>query len=349
MFRFPESSDKTLTPRDRLGAALVVLLFFSALILFISLPTFSPRESSKEQEMKEVERAFIQDDLITNTAKSAIPLEFIVDGGVGKDGIPALHRPKFTTILEAKRNFEAEAEGIVLSISGETRFYPFAILLWHEVVNDLIGGEPVLVTYCPLCASAIVFDPRVGTDTLQFGVSGKLYESNLLMYDRETESLWSQVLGEGIVGDMTGVKLELLSSQVISLSEFERRFPKGMVLSTDTGFRREYGFDPYADYDVSDEIYFPLSFLDQRLPPKEIVYVASTEGKSIALKLDDLKALGSATISIGRTKITAKLNDGSVEVRDSRGRIIPGYFAMWFSVSVHHRDRLVLWTKEGIR
>src|SRR3989344_4868604 len=145
--------------------------------------------------------------LNTDTGKSSIDQSKIVSGGPGKDGIPAISNPKFVDIGDEE--LSDSTSGILINLNKQTRFYPFNILVWHEIVNDSIEGSYIAVTFCPLCGSAIVFDRRVGDEILEFGVSGLLYESNLLMYDKKTESLWSQVLGEAVVGSYTGTKLAL--------------------------------------------------------------------------------------------------------------------------------------------
>lgn len=147
--------------------------------------------------------------------KHSIPLGEIKSGGPPKDGIPSIDKPNFISIKEAEGFLKESDPGIAINIEGEKRFYPFKILVWHEIVNDMIKGKRVLVTYCPLCLTGIVFDPVVKGERVEFGVSGKLWNSNLLMYDRKTDSLWSQVLGEAVVGEMVGTKLAVVPSDII--------------------------------------------------------------------------------------------------------------------------------------
>lgn len=290
--------------------------------------------------------AFEHDGLRTNTAKASIPLEKILDGGPGKDGIPALTNSRFTNIAEAEKFLKDDSDGILITVGGAARFYPYNILVWHEIANDVIEGKHLVVTFCPLCGSAIVFDAEADGEAREFGVSGKLYESNLLMYDKKTESLWSQILGEAVVGDETGKKLSVYPSQVLSLGEVKKKYPGAEVLSKDTGHSRDYSVSPYGDYGANDKIYFPISVRDNRLPAKEIMYIVNVGDQSVAFKVKDLSAASVAAADADGKKITAKLIDGEIEVRGEDGAVIPGYHAMWFSWAIHHQKDGVVWTKE---
>ena len=157
-----------------------------------------------------------------------------------------------------------------LELNGEVKAYPLSILIWHEIVNDEVGGIPVSVTYCPLCNSAIVFDRRVEGEVLDFGTTGLLRKSDLVMWDRQTFSWWQQITGEAIVGDFTGTRLELIPAPVVSWAEFVAAFPEGKVLSRDTGFARDYDFAPYAGYDdLSNTPFLFSDRLNTRFPPME--------------------------------------------------------------------------------
>jgi len=183
----------------------------------------------------------------TDGVKHSVPLDEIRGGGPPKDGIPSIDDPKFVAVSEADFINDQEP-GIAVSLNGIDRFYPFQILVWHEMVNDTFPstgsgqvGQRVLVTYCPLCLSGIVFDPEVKGERVEFGTSGKLWQSNLVMYDRKTDSLWSQILGEAIVGEMTGTELKVLPSDQIRFGDWRKLHPAGEVLSRDTGATRFYG------------------------------------------------------------------------------------------------------------
>ncbi|MCI0533252.1 DUF3179 domain-containing protein, partial [bacterium] len=164
-----------------------IILAAILLVLIAAFVFQNSRGSNSAQENiaadPNAEYAFEREGLRTNTAKTSIPLDKVLGGGPGKDGIPALTNPKFTSVLEAGKVFRDDSLGILVTAGGETRYYPYNILVWHEIANDVVGGKPLVVTFCPLCASAIVFEASVDGEPREFGVSGKLYESNLLMYD----------------------------------------------------------------------------------------------------------------------------------------------------------------------
>ncbi len=186
----------------------------------------------------------------TDFTKSSVPFEEIFSGGPPKDGIPAIDDPEFGPIADVRGMAESEPV-ISLAINGDARAYPLTILMWHEIVNDVVGGVPVTVTYCPLCNSAIAFDRRVGGRVLDFGTTGKLRFSDMVMYDRQTESWWQQFLGEAIVGELLGTRLEMIPVRVESFARFKERYPDGVVQKTPGGFFRAYGRNPYAGYDRS--------------------------------------------------------------------------------------------------
>ena len=194
----------------------------------------------------------------------------IQSGGPPKDGIPALSDPAFRPVAEETRLSEREPV-ITLEVEGSVpRAYPIRYLIWHEIVNDEVGGLPVAVTFCPLCNSGITFDRRIPQGTLTFGVSGKLRYSDMVMYDRETESWWQQAVGEAIVGDLTGTRLETLPSWMESWAEFRMRNPEGEVMDRPAGHARAYGQNPYVRYDSSHR---PFLFSGE-LPPHGIPALA---------------------------------------------------------------------------
>lgn len=285
------------------------------------------------------ESAFQGKGLSTNTAKASIPLEKVLDGGPGKDGIPALTNPKFISIKEAEKSIKDDMDGLVVSVGNTVKFYPYSIMVWHEIVNDVVDGKSLVITFCPLCGSAIVFDTPD-----QLGVSGKLYESNLLMYDKKTESLWSQSIGTAVVGDRTGEKLTVYSSQVLSFKTFKTKWPNGKVMSTDTGFSRNYDLYPYGDYDKNDDIFFPISIKDTRFPAKEIMYVVNAHNHSVAFPVKQLSE-SSVSVDVNGNKVVGVIIDGEIVIKDASDKVLPGYHEMWFSWAIHHQEDGVVWKK----
>ncbi|MDX1636601.1 MAG: DUF3179 domain-containing protein [Balneolaceae bacterium] len=215
----------------------------------------------------------------TNTDKALIDLSELRSGGPPKDGIPSIDNPSFEDPAGAASWLDEKEPVIALEYKGEARAYPLQILIWHEIVNDRISGDPLLVTFCPLCYSALVFDRRVDDKVLEFGVSGFLRHSDLVMYDRSTETLWQQFTGKAIVGDYVGTRLEQLPSQIISFEQFRENYPGGKVLSKNTGYRRSYGANPYAGYDDINNSPMMVDYdTSDKLPPME---------KVIGVKLGD--------------------------------------------------------------
>lgn len=281
--------------------------------------------------------------LITGGVKHSMPLNEILSGGPPKDGIPSIDDPKFLSIAEANEFLKDEETGTGLCVGNDCRFYPYLILVWHEIVNDTVGSQPVLITYCPLCLTGIVFERKLEGQAVEFGTSGKLWKSNLVMYNRiddpKKESLWSQVLGEAIVGEHTGTKLKVLPSDVIRYGDWKKLHPDTKVLSKDTGTIRTYGYDPYGDYYTSNEVSFGASFNDTRLHPKEFVLGIQIGGK--------YKAYHSEVLKVGETKDT--FNDEQIfiqkkpedEVRMFKGvnrEPLPYIGGFWFSWLAVHPD-----------
>lgn len=221
---------------------------------------------------------------------STVPPEQIVSGGPPRDGIPSIDEPKFVSVEEAGRYLQDGDHVIGLNVNGEVRAYPLQILVWHEIVNDEVGGTPVAVTYCPLCFTSQVFTRTVDGQVVEFGTSGKLYNSNLVMYDRTSESLWSQALGAGITGQHAGVELERIPMDVAFWKDWKRLYPDTKVLSVDTGFGRPYGSDPYGNYYTSPDILFPVANKDDRLGPKEIVIGLENAQKTKAYALNAVES-----------------------------------------------------------
>ncbi|HEY2993237.1 MAG TPA: DUF3179 domain-containing protein [Methylomirabilota bacterium] len=210
--------------------------------------------------------------LRTDTSKALVPLDEIVSGGPQPDGIPAIDRPAFVSPAAAAAWLVPKEPVLALEVKGDARAYPLQILMWHEIVNDVVGGVPVTVTFCPLCNSGIVFERVVNGATVDFGTSGKLYKSDLVMYDRQSHSLWAQMEGRAIVGTHAGTRLTLIPANTISFEEWRASHPDGKVLSRDTGHSRSYGVNPYQSYDQPQ--LGPFLFHgrpDPRRPPKERV------------------------------------------------------------------------------
>ena len=256
----------------------------------------------------------------TDFCQSIVDFDEILVGNPTKDGIPSVEGPVMETVAEAAEWLVDQSPVIALEIDGEARAYPLAILMWHEIANDEIAGVPVAVTFCPLCNSAITFDRRLDEDVLDFGVSGFLRNSDLIMFDRQTESWWQQLTGEGLIGEFAGQLLEILPSQVIGFGSFVERYPEGNVMSRETGYSRQYGVNPYSGYDSRTGS--PFLFrgeLDVRLPlPVAHVLAAVVDDVAKAYPFSTLRKHGVINDSIGETAIVAFYQGGVASAMGDR-------------------------------
>ncbi len=254
--------------------------------MLVSLVACGAAESQVRQtDGGSVSVPFVTDGWRTDFSKHSVPLDEIMSGGPPKDGIPAIDRPKFDSVREADRWLGDREPIVVFERDGEVRGYPWQVLIWHEIVNDEVGGLPVSITYCPLCNTAIAFDRRVDSMLLDFGTTGKLRHSDLVMYDRQTETWWQQATGEAIIGELTGTVLTFLSAPTVSWSDFKREYPDAKVLNRDTGHRRPYGTSPYDGYDTGDPWLF-RGRSDNRLPTMARVVVVKAGDAAVAYPME---------------------------------------------------------------
>ena len=257
----------------------------------------------------------------TNFDKKSIDLKEIMSGGPPKDGIPPIDDPKFVSTKEADVWIKDVEPVISYENNGVAKAYPLQILTWHEIVNDEVGGDPVSVTFCPLCNSAIVFDRRLDGVVYDFGTSGKLRNSDLVMYDRQTESWWQQLIGEAIVGDLTGKKLTMLPAPLISYADFKEIYPNGVVLSRDTGFSRRYGQNPYAGYDnINNSPFLYRGPIDKRLPAMERIVAVNLGEIDKAYPFSIISEKGAVHDSINGTDVVVLHSFGTASALD-RGSI----------------------------
>jgi len=253
----------------------------------------------------------------TDFCTAAVPLSEIRSGGPPRDGIPPLDDPTFEA-ASAVDWLRDEEPVLYLSHRGDARAYPIQVLMWHEIVNDHVGGAPVGVTFCPLCNAAVAFvRPEVEGDTLTFGTSGNLRMSDLVMWDRQTESWWQQVTGEAIVGELTGTQLELLPASIVSWAAFRERHPEAPVLSRETGFDRPYGQNPYAGYDDVDASPFLYDGPhDGRLRPMDRVVGVATGGDAVAYAFDVLREERAANDTVGGEPLAVLWAPGTASALD---------------------------------
>jgi hypothetical protein len=263
--------------------------------------------------------ASIRREFSTDFSRRAVSFEEIRSGGPPKDGIPAIDEPQFASTAEADSWLEELEPVGVLQLGDEVRVYPYQIVTWHEIVNDVVGGHPVTVTYCPLCNTAIAFDATVDGTALDFGTTGRLRYSNLLMYDRQTESWWQQATGEAVLGAFTGARLTYLPMSTISWGEARDTFPDASVLSRETGFDRDYGSNPYAGYDQLNS--FPFLYRGPTTPsalrPMERVTTVELNGETVAYPNAVLAEVGVANDTIGGVDVAVFWQPGVASALDS--------------------------------
>ena len=237
----------------------------------------------------------------TDFSKHSIPYSEILSGGPPKDGIPALDAPKFVSVSEADAWLKPLEPVILVQVGEEAKAYPIQILIWHEIVNDTVDGEPLLVTFCPLCNTAIAFKRTVNNMVFDFGTTGRLRYSNLIMYDRQTETWWQQATGEAIAGELTGRQLEFYPAAIISWLDFKTSFPQGKILSRETGYARDYGRNPYIGY---DDVNNPPFLYDgpptpNQLPPVARVLTIDLNGEAVAYPYETLEQVGVVNDTVG--------------------------------------------------
>lgn len=257
----------------------------------------------------------------TDWSKRSVKLSELIRGlGASdpRDVIPPLDEPKFETVEAAAQWLDDREPVALLDLDTEARAYPLRILTWHEIVNDQVGDLPIAVTYCPLCNSAVGFSRTVNGEVLRFGTSGLLRNSDLVMWDRQTESLWQQITGEAIVGELTGIRLEFIPTPIVSWNDFRERFPNGKVLSRETGFERAYGSNPYVGYDSSDRPFLFRDDTDERYPAMERVVGLTVNGTNKAYPFSVIsKERGVNDVVAGEPVLVVWGSEGTASALDS--------------------------------
>ncbi|MGK0291372.1 MAG: hypothetical protein ACI86H_002840 [bacterium] len=280
--------------------------------------------------------------------KPLIPFEQILHGGPPRDGIPSIDRPKF--IPKSKATYLKNNDRILgIYHNGVARAYPIRILNWHEIVNDQIQGRPLVVSYCPLCGSGVAFKSKVKNQSLKFGVSGLLYNSDVLLYDRQTNSLWSQLLGKAVSGKLKGTNLTMIPLANTTWEDWKKQFPNTMVLSTNTGFGRDYSRTPYQGYTTSRRVWFPLSNQSNKYHPKEQVIGLKINGKFRAYPFAELSKQGSSLIKEAfagqQLQIHWNGSHRTGKVLLKNGKEIPTVITYWFAWFAFHPETSIFKAK----
>lgn len=282
---------------------------------------------------------FGQSMLGFDLSNATIPTDEIKRGGPPPDGIPSIDNPKFSDVEDV--NYLQE-DDIVLGFehNGVRRAYPFRIMVWHEIVNDTVGGKPIAATYCPLCGTAMVFSREFDGETLEFGVSGLLYNSDVLMFDRKTDSLWSQIKAEAVSGKYAGTEMEWLPGEQMTWSAWREKYPGSEVLNLETGHNRDYGKEAYQSYFQSGRTMFPYERNNDRLEAKKWVVGVEYKGNAKAYPLDELPANKTVEDTIGDATVTFTYDPDAknFNIRDADGNEIPAVQAFWFAWQAFHPE-----------
>ena len=269
-----------------------------------------------------------------------IPSDQIMSGGPGRDGIPSLDNPTFVNASSAT-SLSPKDRVLGIEINGVARAYPIRILNYHEIVNDIVGGEAIVITYCPLCGSGMAFKAEINGKDLEFGVSGLLYNSDVLLYDRQSGSLWSQILRTAVTGSMKGTRLNAVPLSHTTWRDWQTRHPQTEVLSTDTGYRRNYRANPYPNYGRSGKLYFPVSEESRLYKRKSMIMGLEVDGQFKAYPFEELEN--------GSTPFTDEFNGERFEVRYDHtnqtaqiftggGDEVPTLIAFWFAWYAFHPE-----------
>ncbi len=280
-------------------------------------------------------------------SEASIPVAEIKDGGPPRDGIPSIDGPEF--IRASQANIENDARILGVYHEGIAKAYPINILNFHEIVNDQFKDHPVVITYCPLCGSGIAFDAMIDGARKTFGVSGLLYNSDVLLYDRETETLWSQLMNEAVAGDLKGKKLDKIATANTTWAKWKATHPKTLLLSEKTGFNRDYTRNPYPGYAASAKTYFEVAEMDDSFHPKEMVVGLEVDGKHKAYPFSELEKHPHSVVEDvfqGR-KLSVEFDKASqsAEIKDEKGNIIPTIMNFWFAWSAFNPDTEVFRVK----
>ena len=284
-------------------------------------------------------------------SNSILPQQQIHHGGPARDGIPALSDP--TLISAAQADYLGDDDRVVgITLKGQSRAYPIAILNWHEIVNDEIGAQRIAVTYCPLCGTAVVFDASIDGIATDFGVSGLLYNSDVLLYDRDTESLWSQIMGQSIAGVRVGKLLTALPISHTTWGDWRGKHPQTQVLSDDTGYSREYQRNPYDGYEKSRATYFSVNNeAPDNFHPKEIVAGLGIDGVYKAYPFIELDKNGRAHFEDSINGVTLSFSwdsaNRNVTITDIDGNPVPAIQGFWFAWFAFHPQTQVFKASEG--
>jgi hypothetical protein len=324
------------------------LIIFALILSACTVPTNKTTKDSIEITELTQEETSQGIQVANDGTKYLIDPSKILSGGPSKDGIPSIDAPTFVTVEEADEWIQDNELVLALIHKNIKRVYPLQILVWHEIVNDKIEGDPILITYCPLCGSGIAYEPYITVNEekifSEFGTSGKLYNSNLIMYDRETDTYWSQIDGKAIVGELTGQELQDVSIDTVVWRDWKVEHPDSQVLSQETGFNRNYGKDPYGSYYEDSNLFFPVENSDDRIHSKDVIFGIEIEGEHKAYRENDvINQNGRIKDTFGEVDLVVERDAAGIVTitNQDTGEIIIKERDFWFAWYAFHPDTLL--------
>lgn len=322
-----------------IGIIIIILIIIASFIFFgNSLNIGGPKSSSTDRVVNIMEGQEIK--VTAEGVKYIVDPNEIRSGGPPKDGIPSIDNPKFVTVEEADKWISDNELVLAIIYKGVKRVYPLQILVFHEIVNDNIGGDAILITYCPLCGSGIAYERVIDGVDVEFGTSGKLYNSNLLMYDRKTDTYWTQIDGKAIIGELTGRELKAISIDTVVWRDWKTEHHDSEVLSQNTGFNRNYGRDPYGSYYEDSFLMFPVDNEDNRIHAKTVVFGIEVDGVYKAYQEKDLIEKGVIEDVVNGVTVRVKRDDsGIVKINNiNTGEEIVKERDFWFAWYAFHPE-----------
>ncbi|NTW09341.1 MAG: DUF3179 domain-containing protein [Anaerolineaceae bacterium] len=285
-----------------------------------STPEWEPGVEPKplNSDSSEIPPPGAEREFTTDFSKHSVPYSEILSGGPPKDGIPSIDSPKFQSVSEADEWLEDREPVVFVQVGDDARAYPIQILMWHEIVNDTVGGEPLIVSFCPLCNTAIAFMRTFDGTVLDFGTTDRLRYSNLIMYDRQTETWWQQATGDAIAGEHTGAQLEFYPASMIAWADFKALHPNGRVLSRDKGQPRDYGRNPYSGYDdISQAPFLYDGSTPDQLPLMARVLTVDLDDEAVAYPYEILEEMNVINDKVGGEDVVVFWAEGTASALDT--------------------------------
>ena len=316
-------------------------LLATLLVSFATISLIAMAQASRPGNPRAYETDVLLEVFKLTQADSDVPFDSLIQACPARDCIPAIDKPNFIPAGEVEYLREDDLV-LTLTHNGVTRAYPTRILDHHEIVNDMFGADPVAVTYCPLCGSGLAFDRRQKGQVLDFGVSALLHNSDLIMYDRQTESLWQQITGEAFAGKSRGSQLRILPLSMVTWDEWRQQYPDSEVLTVEDIQTDRYLKDVYSDYAESERLYMPVSSTDARLHPKRVIYGIEIGDRAVAVDATWLAQAGHWSNEYEGQKLILSLQEGGEVDASLDGEQIAIHRMYWFAwYSFHPNTALI--------